>query len=43
VRGDRGEIVGVVVHVVTTADLLRPAVPAPVMGDHAIAILNEEL
>ena len=37
----RGDVGGIVVHVVTVADLARPAVPAPVMGDDAIALPDE--
>ena len=32
-RGQRREIVGVVIHVVAVADLARAAMAAPVMGD----------
>ena len=39
---DRGEVVGVVVHVVAVADLCGPAVPAAVMRDDAVAVLKEE-
>ena len=42
VRGHRGQVVGVVIHVVTVAGLRGPAVPAPVVGDDAIAVLQEE-
>ena len=41
-RGDRGQVVGVVIHVVTVAGLRGAAVPAPVMGDDAVAVLQEE-
>ena len=37
-----GQVVGVVVHVVALADLRGAAVPAPVMGDHAVAVVQEE-
>ena len=40
--GHRGEIVGVVVHVVTVAGLGRPAVSPAVMGDDPVAVLEEE-
>ena len=39
---DRGEVVGVVVHVVAVADLCGPAVSAAVMRDDAVAVLREE-
>ena len=38
----RRQVVGVVVHVVTVAGLRGAAVPAPVMGDDAVAVLQEE-
>ena len=41
-RGQRREVVGVVVHVVAVAGLGRAAVAAPVMGDDAIAVAEEE-
>ena len=40
-RDDRGDVRGVVVHVVTLADLARPAMAAPVMGNDAIPLLHE--
>src|SRR5437762_2701566 len=40
-RDDRGGVRGVVVHVVTIADLARPAMAAPVMRNDAIALLQE--
>ena len=42
VLGERGEIVGVGVHLVTVPGLGRPAVPAPVMRDDSIAVLAEK-
>src|ERR1700722_18636295 len=42
VLGQVGQVVGVVVHVVALADLRGAAVPAPVMGDHAVAVGQEE-
>ena len=39
---DGGGVGGVVVHVVAVADLARTAVSAPVMGDDAIALREEE-
>src|SRR4029077_20758797 len=42
VGGLRGEVVGVVVHVVAVAGLGGASVPAPVMGDDAVAVLAEE-
>ena len=38
----RSQVVGVVVHVVTVAGLGRASVPAPVVGDDAVAVLEEE-
>ena len=38
---DVGGVGGVVVHVVAAADLARPAMAAPVMGDDAVALLDE--
>src|SRR5918996_5004480 len=40
-RDDRGGVRGVVVHVVTIADLARPAMAAPVMRNDAIPLLHE--
>jgi hypothetical protein len=42
VLGDRGQVVGVVVHVVAVAGLGGASVPAPVMGDDAVAAQQEE-
>jgi hypothetical protein len=42
VLDDGGGVGGVVVHVVAVADLARTAVSAPVMGDDAIAVRDEE-
>jgi len=39
---DSGSVGGVVFHVVAAADLARPAMAAPVMGDDAVALLDEE-
>ena len=41
-RRHRGEVVGVMVHVMTVAGLGGASVPAPVVGDHAVAVLQEE-
>ncbi len=41
-RDHRGEIVGVVIHVVTIACLRRPAVTAAVMGDYAETFAQEK-
>ena len=38
---DGGDVGGVVVHVVAAADLARPPMAAPVMGDDAVALLDE--
>jgi hypothetical protein len=40
---DRREVVGVVVHVMPGIGLGRPAVPAPVVGDPAEAVVRDEL
>src|SRR5213593_4376131 len=40
-RDDRGGVRGVVVHVVTIADLARPAMAASVMRNDAVALLQE--
>ena len=42
VLDERGEVVGVVVHVVAVGGLGGAAVTAPVMGDDAVALLQEE-
>src|SRR5512133_2026556 len=41
-RRQRGKIVGIVVHVVAVAGLGGSSMAAPVMGDDAIAVLEEE-
>src|SRR5262249_7306323 len=33
---------GIVIHVVSVAHLCGPAVPAPVMGNHPVAMMQEE-
>src|ERR1035438_2502618 len=38
----RSQVVGVVVHVVTVAGLSGASVPAPVVGDDAVAVAQEE-
>ena len=38
----RSQVVGVVIHVVTVAGLRGASVPAPVMGDDTVAVLQEE-
>src|SRR5204863_7872540 len=40
-RDDRGGIRGVVVHVVTIADLARPAMAPPVMSNDSIPFFHE--
>jgi hypothetical protein len=40
--GQRRQVVGVVVHVVTVAGLGGASVPTPVMGDHPVPPLEEE-
>jgi hypothetical protein len=41
VRGQGGQVVGVVVHVVALTHLGRAAVSAPVVGDHPVAMPEE--
>jgi hypothetical protein len=41
-RRHGGNVVCIVIHVVTVADLRRAAMPAPVMCDDAIALAKEE-
>ena len=38
----RGQVIGVMVHVVTATGLRGASVPAPVMGDDAVAVPEEE-
>jgi hypothetical protein len=40
--GHGSQIVGVVVHVVTVTDLARASVAASIVGDHAVAVAEEE-
>src|SRR5437773_3407744 len=40
--GQRRQVVGIVIHVMAVAGLAGPAVAAPVMGDDAIALFEEE-
>ena len=42
VAGHRGEVVGVMIHVVTVSHLSGPAMTAAIMSDDAIAFLQEE-
>ena len=37
-----GEVIGVVIHVVALVNLRRAAVPAPVVGDHPVTVMQEE-
>ena len=37
-----GEVIGIVIHVVAVADLAGPAMAAAVMGNDAIALIEEE-
>ena len=37
-----GQVIGVMVHIVPVGDLARPTVTAPIMGDDAIAVTQEE-
>src|ERR1700747_2287185 len=41
-RRHRGEVIGIVIHVVAVADLAGPAVAAAVMSNDAIALIEEE-
>ena len=38
-RGQRSQVVGIMIHVMAIADLTRSAVAAAVMGDDAIAVI----
>src|SRR5262249_59776966 len=42
VLGDHSEVGGIVVHVMVVADLARTAMSAPVVGDDAVALPEEE-
>jgi len=42
VLGERRKVVGIVIHIVAVRDLARATVPAPIMGDDAIAATQEE-
>ena len=37
--GDRGEVIGIVIHVVAVAGLARPSVTSAVMSDNAKAMI----
>jgi hypothetical protein len=41
-RGYRGQVIGVVVHIVAAGDLRRASVAAPVMGDDTVTAQQEE-
>ena len=41
-RRHRRQVVGIVIHVVAVADLTGSAMAAAVMGDDAIAVIEEE-
>ena len=41
-RGQRRQVVGVVIHVVAVAGLRGAAMAAPIVGDDAIAVVEEE-
>ena len=41
-RRHRGEVIGIVIHVVAVADLAGAAVAAAVMSNDAIALIEEE-
>jgi hypothetical protein len=38
-RGERGEVIGVVIHVVSVTGLSRSSVTSPVMGEDSIAMI----
>jgi hypothetical protein len=38
-RGQRGEVIGVVIHVVSVSGLARSSVTSPVMRDDSIAMI----
>jgi hypothetical protein len=42
VRGQRGQVVGIMIHVVAVAGLGGASVPAAVMGDDSVAVVEEE-
>src|SRR5262249_59949578 len=42
VRRERREVVGVVIHIVSAAGLARASVTSPVMGNDAIAVVDEK-
>src|SRR6266700_7236185 len=42
VRGQRGEIISVMIHVVAIGRLARTSMPAPIMRDDAIAMVQEK-
>src|SRR4030095_1061093 len=41
-RSEFGEIIGIVIHIVSVAGLARATVTSPVMGDDPIAMIQEE-
>jgi hypothetical protein len=41
-RGYRRKIVGVMIHIVTVGDLAGPTVAAAIVGDNAVALIEEE-
>ena len=41
-RGQRREVIGIVIHVVSVARLGRPPMAAPVVGDHTKAVTDEK-
>ena len=42
VPGQLGQVIGIVVHVVPLTDLRGAAMPAPVVGDDPVAVVQEE-
>src|SRR3984957_11877891 len=41
-RRESGQVIGIMVHIVAVGGLSRAAVPTAVMGDHPIAVMQEE-
>src|SRR2546428_11857651 len=41
-RGERGEVIGIVIHIVAVAGLARSSVTSTIMGDDAIAMSRQE-
>jgi len=41
-RGEFGEVIGIVIHIVSVAGLARSSVTSTIMGNDAIAMIQEE-